>query len=433
MSKRADLESQSVVATSTRPAPLAGASASSRPGNSQAVGFLPNLCANAFARALLIYLCLNVALACFYAPAAKTVTAEFRQADLCDPVSAQLRKPWPWWLARGFITCTPPPDVVVFGSSQMGSAQATADAKFLSRWVDVVTHRKIEFLADQLKQRLHWSPTVLSLAVPGAVISDEYLMTRSLFTAASRPSLVVITVAPRDFIDDTLPSACATDQFKFFSKFVKLGELEQVAYGDLFARGDAKLKELPFRVMGTELERLLKPEVPADTPGARAVLHAIGAVATDPSPGQWVVPPVMPNVWSDNTVEYKHRFKGPNMDHYRVQMQFLATWLADLEKAGVKALVVGMPSLEMNRELLPSGFWQRFRGDLSEQCGAYHADWMDLSADSSFVKADFLDTVHLNDKGSTKLFPLIAARIQSAAHLQARTAPAVNRMLARQP
>lgn len=374
--------------------------------------FVVNLAQNSFARALLIFAALNMVLGATYCPAKHSVAEEFHPVELTDRVPGSLRKPWSWWLARGYLTCAHP-DVVVFGSSQMGSAQATIDAKSSNKWIDVITHRRISYLESLLKNAddKKRDCAVVSLAMPGAVVSDEYLMTKALFSNDHHPSTVLITIAPRDFIDDTLPSPAATDQFKFYAKFVDLGPLEQIAYSDPWDHFDFKLKQLPWRVLGTGIQALFKNETSATTSKATDVLQAVTAAATDPSQNQWVVPPQMPDKWTDNTLEYRFRFKGPNMKHYAAQMQFFDSWLADLRARNIKIVVAAMPSMEMNRRLLPETFWLKFRSDLANKCAQHDADWVDLSAAPEFEQKDYLDTVHLNARGAEKLMPRLAEAI----------------------
>ncbi|MBY0546965.1 MAG: hypothetical protein K2W95_06710 [Candidatus Obscuribacterales bacterium] len=375
-----------------------------------AQGFLRNK----FLHALIGFCLVNVFLSAVYSPAKGSINDQFTRDDLTKSVPAGVHKPWPWWLARGYITCQPKPDVIVFGSSQMGSAQATADAKFLARWIDVVTHRKIVFLEDQLKRRSGGAPSVLSLAIPGAMISDEYLITKTLIQR-QKPSTIVITLAPRDFIDDTLPAPSATDQFKFFSQYVSLGPpLEAAAYPDFFARLDTLVKRMPLSQLGTTVHAAFKQDIAATSVKANDVLKALTSVASDPHPGQWVVPPTMPELWTDNTKEYKNRFKGPNMEHYSGQMQFFRAWLKELQSSGVRIVVVGMPSMKMNRDLLPDQFWTQFRKDVTEESRNHGASFVDLTDSEAFVKADYLDTVHLNARGAEKLFPLIADAVDRA-------------------
>lgn len=376
-------------------------------------GLLHGLFHNKFLHALIGFCLANVLLSAVYAPVKGNIEEQFTRDELTKSVPAGVHKPWPWWLARGYMTCVPKPDVIVFGSSQMGSAQATADAKFLARWIDVVTHRKIVFLEDQLKKRSGGAPSVLSLAIPGAMISDEYLITKTLIQN-QKPSTVVITLAPRDFIDDTLPAPSATDQFKFFSRYVSLGPLEAAAYPDFFARLDTLVKRLPLSQLGATVHTAFKQDVAATSVRANDVLKSLTSVASDPRPGQWVVPPTMPDLWTDNTKEYKNRFKGPNMEHYAGQMQFFRAWLKELQSSGIKIVVIGMPSMEMNRALLPDKFWTKFRTDVTDESLKHGASFVDLTASSAFVKADYLDTVHLNARGAEKLFPLIADEVARA-------------------
>jgi hypothetical protein len=77
----------------------------------------------------------------------------------------------------------------------------------------------------------------------------------------------------------------------------------------------------------------------------------------------------------------------------------------------IAVLVIGMPSQDCNRALLPESFWTQFRGFISTNCNQYGATFCDLTGSNKFVKRDFLDTVHLNAYGGDKFFAIIADEI----------------------
>ena len=130
--------------------------------------------------------------------------APFKISDfnLSDKILAE-GKPSSWWLARSYMTAPHQPEVVICGSSQIGGLQA-ADARVLNRPIDFVSNHHCDVLERDLVGRLGINPYVFISALPGAMISDHFAIARSLFGAHGKPALLVLTVSPRDFIDNTL-------------------------------------------------------------------------------------------------------------------------------------------------------------------------------------------------------------------------------------
>lgn len=332
---------------------------------------------------------------------------EIKQASM--PTGKE-SKPWPWWVIKGFLNESAIPDVVVFGSSQMGSALATTEAEMLNRWVDVVVHRRIHFLEKVLARTSGAKVNVLALSSPGQMVSDGWLLSNLLFQQNRVPKLAVITIAPRDFIDYTLPYPAATEVFNLTGKYLPgQNRISNYLYTEPFALLDYWLKQLPLKKLGEIWSMPLLQDankgtgMQADQRQGHSVLNAVAGANGDVSQGVWVVPPQFPDIWQDNTKEYKLRFKDPFGPKYSAEMFFLRKWLELLRKRDIAVVVVGMPSLKMNRDLLTSDFWQQFHRDIAEICEKNEAVWSDLSS-SNFQKEDFLDTVHLNARGGKKLF-----------------------------
>ena len=147
--------------------------------------------------------------------------------------------PWPWWVARAYFGNTadniPAPDIVILGDSQANAAIIQADAVAMNKSMDCAIDRQCITLKNSLEQELkpHGSNLrLVNLSVGGAMPSDYYLMSKSLFTKNQHPKLVIITLSPRSFLDATLPAASATEIFQFFSPFVDLGNLVDHAFNN---------------------------------------------------------------------------------------------------------------------------------------------------------------------------------------------------------
>ena len=319
---------------------------------------------------------------------------------------------WSWWLSRLYQEQTQAPDVVVFGSSLLGSAHASIDAWCVMHYVDVLTHRRMLFLESEVCKRIGHKVSIFSLGSPGEMASDFYVISKALFVPGKKPKLVIATIAPRDFIDSTMPFPAATDHYKFFSNYLDLTNQNKFAYPDFFSRLGAELDRLPLKRLG----KLSLTKHAEDTQ-----TYWTAADSARIEPGKAVVPPVGIPPQIDNSREYRQRFRTPQGPNYACEMHFFKQWLADMKKQGISVTVICMPTTKSNRQLLSEKFWLRFRADVSAACSASAADWMDLSDCKLFQPNDYLDTVHMNGCGAARLFPVIAERIT--------TVPASRRIL----
>jgi hypothetical protein len=333
--------------------------------------------------------------------------------ELSKPDSASnIKGTWPWWISKSYLAQVQAPDIVLLGSSQMATAVFTADAQTLQKALDCVSYRRATTLENDLTHRLGHPISIFNWSMGGAMASDQNLITRTLLTGRLKPKMVVIGISPRDFIDNTLPSASATEPFRFFSRFVEPDKLAAWAFTDDLSRfGWLLNRYLPMsQLHGKVASCMASGEAPATT-NKQEFLKGISASGGNISPGQWLVPANIPYLFVDNTQEYIHRYTNPNPPIYPQELSFFNDALTRLRQNGVKVLVVGMPSVSPNRKLLPDSFWQDFHNNISSICVKNSADWLDLSDSDVFTLDDYLDTVHLSARGGDKLFAEITRYI----------------------
>jgi len=338
---------------------------------------------------------------------------------------------WTWWITRNYLMRVKSPDIALMGSSQMGAAVFSADAKTLNSTLDCVTHRKGSTLEKAIEKRSAENVDVFNFAMGGSMVSDSYMLSKGLFHNGSKPRLIVLGVAPRDFMDNTLTSPSATEPFAFFSPYVPLGELKDCAFSDFFGRLSWAIDhELPIKRLGGAFNDYVAACCPVKAGKdvlALAPPHKVqnqplqGILTTDEvRPGEWLIPPQVAGwPFMDNTKEYLRRYHTAKPPIYQQEMAFFTAFLRDAAEERIPVLVVGMPSLTMNRTLLPEAFWAEFRGTMATLCRENKAKWVDISANPDFGRRDYLDTVHLNAAGGEKLFDKIAAAILDDPRLSA--------------
>lgn len=319
-----------------------------------------------------------------------------------------------WWLARDYLRQNPPPSVFIFGSSQMGGLQC-ADARVLGRNVDFTLDHESVTLEQELSKRLNSKITVFNGAIPGAMISDHVVISRSLFTEQAKPKLAIIGFSPRDFIDNTCPSATSTEAFMFFSKFADLDNHLPLFFPSCVDQMQWQISQcLPLR---NNVQASLSTGTNGSARIVRKPATVQSAMMYKPfeaiEPGQCTIGPNPPKIFVDNTSDYSNRYKNYLNGSLKQQLQFFQIFCSQMKANGIQVVAVSMPVLPTNRALLPTWFWIYFSSQIqsiADKTGAYCINFSD---NPSFQIDDYFDSVHLNTEGGLKFASMLANKIVS--------------------
>lgn len=369
----------------------------------------PAFWVSSFIAATVLFVIFNLGLSTL--PEGKAKKLESQQF-LEDENVRKYGKPGPWWMTKAYLKEQTPPDIVIFGSSQMGGLQAR-DAERLGRELDFAEYHRSVTVEDYIAELGGSTPKAFTCALPGAMASDHCLAARALFTEGRKPKLVIVGISPRDFMDNTLPSATATEPFNFFSKYTELGAISEIAYPDWYSKLDWLVtKRLPMRRVAPPLPKEQAEETAQNDEArskqmAQTVIGAMGNIKR----GECMVHPKMAPMFIDNTMEYAHRYKNANPPGLKQQLAFFKEFLQYMKNNDIGVLVVGMPIMPSNKALLPPKFWDKFRQTVAVDCAVTGATWVDLTENPEFTKEDFVDTVHLNARGGEKLARMMARAV----------------------
>lgn len=351
--------------------------------------------------------------------AARGPAANALQSDLSsDGNQSPMCGTWTWWIANAYFENPKPPDVVLLGSSLVNSAVWSADAIVLQRAVDCVLHHRVYSLEKDLQKRIGVAPQTVNCAIGGCMASDFYVLSHALFSQTRKPKMVIIGVAPRDFIDNRLKSASSTEPFKYLSQYLENDHMRHLAFNNTFERLNTEsewlFERLPLRRFHSYVKQSTQSDVPAAGAQGNQLLAAISNTAMMIKPGIVIVPPVVLDGFEDNSAEYIKRYRNPFSQRYSTQMSFFNELLSWLHETDIKVLVVSMPTLPENRALLPDAFWQDYRNRLKVACSSNAATFVDLSDNPAFAKKDYVDTVHLNWRGGVKVVDMISDAVADA-------------------
>jgi hypothetical protein len=368
-----------------------------------------------FLLAAVLFVVANAALGKLTAVNAPKLKAENFQ-DISD--ASQSGRPCSWWLTRAYLREESAPDIVLFGSSQMGCLGG-ADARFRNRKLDFVIEKRCKIFEAVLKEKTMTDASAFVCAAPGQMISDHFLVAKTLF-ALRKPRLVVITLAPRDFIDNFLADVSSTEPYRFYlpylSEDAQAKKLLLTSWPEQLKDGIGRLfplKNVSQLISWSGLlQKLPLPAQPAQSQ-ERDIgwLFSVNANSDLMHPYMCMTLPKMPNNFKDNTLEYSKRYHNCNPPLYRQELGFLNELLQYTKDEQIKVLVVAMPLTAMNRALLPQVFWTNYKVAIQTACAQHQAKLLDLSQADGFAPTDFIDTVHLSQDGGVKLVDKITEAI----------------------
>lgn len=351
---------------------------------------------------------------------------------------------WIWWVTRNYLVKHPDAEIALMGSSQMASASFAIESDSQNVNVDCVTDKNSRFLSQLVKERTGVDTHTCLFALGGAMISDQYIIAKTLFTQKHKPKLIVLGVNPRDFIDNLMPSCASTETFHFLSPYTDLSKFANHNFNSIFTRMDWTMNEmLPLKVMRNAVAQNIKSvgdnilnqagfginedadlianeeksnsgnDGDGEGKAANAtILDAIYGKLTEVKPATQIIHPGMRFDFMDNMREYTKRYKSADVAMYSAQKKYFEELLTYCNEQNIKVVVVGMPNMWPNRELLPAEFWTSFKTYLGQTCNKYGAAFIDhLDDDKLFLTNDYIDCVHMNQHGGKKLLTSVADTI----------------------
>jgi len=327
---------------------------------------------------------------------------------------------------------------IVFISSSLGIAAANMADYEMYGAPDPFSQQATEYskykcLDQQISESSGQTTRTVNLSNVAALISEDLLVAKEAVRLHGKPSLMILAIAPRDFLDhytaayhrSRLAQILMTRQAATYwntSKSIQenLDILickiwpyysQRVEYRDLlikmacenFSRSESlfsatKRLENPAQKQ-TEPSKLEAPK--ADE---KATQSTKPLVLTDDLASEDKL------VKFDN--DYRGRYLPIDSDRWKLEMESLRSFTQFCNEEKIPLLVVTMPITARNRNLLPPAFLAEHMKAVNEIAISSSTKFLNLMADERFVPSDFSDTVHLRSDGSKKLAKIISAEIQ---------------------
>jgi len=345
-----------------------------------------------------------------------------------DPASLPATHTWTWWATQEYLNDMPPPPVVLLGSSLFMHPIARQDADFLNKDFDYVRHHYSLYLSKQLQNRFHLKrePMCFNFSLPGDLVSDQYMVARSLFTGNHKPRYIILGTSLRDFIDNAVKCPGTTPPFRYLQRFTDISDISNIAYPQFWQKFDYYFgqlfypwaKRLDLQALSSESAKTLlapliakfsSPSLLNDLDYRR---HAPASLHSEVEEGMDIIQPHIAPSYDANYADYIRRYGTNNGDQYlrmfNIQRQFFLKLLTLCKHENIKLIIVNMPLTPENKDLMPPESYQRYMNVLKTESNNYNFPLLDLNKCPQFIHSDFYDTAHMNSAGGKKLLDLLA-------------------------
>ncbi len=298
------------------------------------------------------------------------------------------------------------PDLVLLGSSLVAGPMWWCDAKRHPGIKDFY-HHHFPLRLEELLKSGGLPVSTFSFAVPGAMVSDSYLIVDKVLDGEAQPKALVYGISPRDMMDDLLTGETRTAVFGRLSDISDLSgnldlymssfseKLDFVLNNVVFVYGKRyRYQQKLTSIMDKCLDRVVGKELVAQSKDStqQDLSHIVTGSGTKEER------------WGKSQKEYKARYHHFNQAQFEKQATFLDRLLATAKQRNISVILVNMPLTTDNMAMMPDGFYDKYLRTVSGIAGRHGTVMLDLNQGKRWDDSLFLDTAHLNGEGGERLF-----------------------------
>lgn len=297
----------------------------------------------------------------------------------------------------GFNSYSKAPDVVLAGSSLVMYPFWAMDAELNPNLNEFVHYHQARTLELALEKATNQNHSVYSLASSGQMASDSLLLVGELLKGDRRPQWLVYGIAPRDIYDSNVKSPTATLPFQYL---ISASNFAQYA-SNLMPSWDDRFEFLTRSICYLyghrwDFQQQVSRTI-ARAQKKKAATEAAQATGFNPTSEAAL------GRWGFSLKEYTGRYQGIAGADLSLQFNCLDKIASVSKERNIKLVVVNMPLPQRNRDLLPDGFYERYRGELQQHANKAGIKLIDLGTSTEFNDDDYWDSAHLNHVGGHKL------------------------------
>lgn len=342
-----------------------------------------------------------------------------------DPNTIPSAKHWAYWTTQDFLKEEAAPDVVLLGSSIFMNPLWMLEAEHLNRKVDIVVERRSHYLEDAIKKYLpDTNLRCFNFALPGAMVSDDYMIVRTLFKEGKTPKVVVLGLTPLDMTDDDFYCAVSSTHYKYLSRFTRTRDLLDLAMPKPWQRTEFLVNEGLYMagrkhdVQGSVIGSMRKGmsgylgPLSAQPLSSKEKGDVKDAIYQDEvAPGIWLAQPVGIDYYNDNSKNFKKRYRFATPERCQIKMAWLKKCIDLCKEKGIEPLIVNVALPQPALTILPDGVHDALVKKVENMAKEEGVAYIDLQKTGAFDIKDFTDSCHMDASGGRKVMDFVAREI----------------------
>jgi hypothetical protein len=316
-----------------------------------------------------------------------------------------------------FLNSPEQADIVMLGSSlilvpavrcddKMNGKECRFDREFFSHYI--IEYSQASYLEKQLKLRFGDDIKVKNLGIAASIMSDHCGIFKMMLAEEKHPRLLILALAPRDFLDNTYKEHLKTPTRMFIREF------EDPSFVP------ASFSSLHFLDAVTNIEhRFGKVIAKLRTSSIEIACAVTGHVASV----DHYRPPAVPHDERANELNdletYRRLYNPPNFKMLASQSEYLREFLVAAKANNIPVLVVNMPVTKENIATLDPVARSIYTSRLKSLTTEFNTPFLDVGTDTDklYQKTDFEDCCHLNTAGGEKFFGALVDYLGSRSSL----------------
>ncbi|MBY0358811.1 MAG: DUF1574 domain-containing protein [Candidatus Obscuribacterales bacterium] len=318
------------------------------------------------------------------------------------------------------------PNMIILGSSLPMHACFEADwlAANKPQWPTnyISRHTGSEYLNSLFSKNFAQPIHGYNLGMPACMISDSEEIFKDVLAHKIKPKILLITVAPRDFIDNMAQPVGNSRYSRFFAdrrdglnlslaKKAEENTEELLNHAWRFFKVRADYSRTIEFIVCSSLGRASNIFNAATGRGyKRDQLSEITQGMTtapyqDPEPGTRSA--------SDDLVVYRKRYLPFNEKRLSTELNHLNALLAMARQNNILPIVVSMPIHPQNLALLSNLEQDKTFASIAQVCADNNTRFINLSDSNNYANNDFSDSVHLRSQASKRFFDELISALET--------------------
>lgn len=324
-------------------------------------------------------------------------------------------------------------DIVVLGSSLVLTPAVRCDDRMLGkapcydRWYYdryIPEYTKSDYLHKRLLEKTGLDLKIKNLGVASSIMSDQFGIMQLMLAEGKQPKLIIVGLAPRDFLDNSQQKHLNTPTRMFIREYVEQSILPKNLTATELQDSAEKMRRRFDKVIAALRKTSTNIACKLSGHEPRAEYGSVNTYLGD-----------RPNRLKDLDT-YKKLYNPPNFAMLQTQAKYLEDMLMTAKENKIAVLIVNMPLTRENTAALDPHALAAYTATLEKLTCQYGAGFLNIgSQNAAYSLNDFEDCCHLNSKGGEKFYAALIETISGDRNISAslNSNPSKNRIAGNHP